>query len=68
MIKLEDASRKVWTLYERVDANRENQIYPGWTSLILGDDEIQAPYRSFSVPQHVADKWIAGTIRVRVNI
>lgn len=68
MIKLEDASRKVWTLYERIDANRENQIYPGWTSLILGDDEIQAPCRSFSLPQHVADKWIAGTIRVRVNI
>ena len=68
MIKLEDASRKVWTLYERIDANRENQIDPGWTNLILGDDEIQAPYRRCSLPQHVADQWMAGKVRVRVNI
>ncbi len=68
MIKLEDTSRKVWTLYERIDANRENQIHPGWTSLILGDDEIQAPYRNCSLPHHVADQWIAGQVRVRVNI
>jgi hypothetical protein len=67
MIRLEDTNGKQWTLYERIDANKKNQIYPNWTSLILGDDEIQAPYRRCSLPHHVADQWIAGRVRVRIN-
>ena len=66
---LEDMHRNEWVLCERVKADGLNQIYFRHSELLLRkiDSTTSGPSTCVTLPDYLADQWIAGKIRVAVR-
>ena len=62
---LTDAGGKRWKLHERL-SGRKHQIYPNHSQLNLSKEGDERPTRALTIPNYLADDWIAGKIRVKV--
>ena len=65
---LEDTNRNEWVLCERVKADGLNQIYFRHSELLLRkpDSTTSGPSTCVTLPDYIADQWLAGKIRVKV--
>ena len=63
---LTDTNGKRWKLYERLSGKRY-QIYPHHSQLNIGKEGGECPTTGLTIPDHIADKWIAGRARVKVD-
>ena len=64
METVKDTSGAVWNVYGVLRANDNNQIYPGHVQLNIGK---HCAERGITLPQHLADRWLAGEIRIEVR-
>jgi hypothetical protein len=63
---LTDTSGKRWKLHERLSGDRY-QIYPNHSELNIGKEDGDCPTTAITLPDHIADEWIAGRVRVKID-
>jgi hypothetical protein len=63
---LTDINGKRWKLHNRLRGWRY-QIYPNHSEMNLSKEDGKYPTTGFTIPDHIADAWIAGRIGVKVN-
>ena len=63
---LTDTNGKRWKLHTRLSGERY-QIYPNHSQLNLSKEDGDRPTTALTIPDHIADEWIAGRVRVKVD-
>jgi len=43
------------------------RIYPNHSQLNIGKEDGDCPTTALTIPDHIADRWVAGEVRVKVN-
>tara|TARA_Y100000114_G_scaffold73973_1_gene67803 strand:- start:131 stop:328 length:198 start_codon:yes stop_codon:yes gene_type:complete len=63
---LTDTNGKRWKLHTRL-SGWKYQIYPNHSELNIGKEDGDCPTTAITLPDHIADEWIAGRVRVKVD-
>lgn len=66
MQQVKDTSGEIWNVYKVVPSTGPggNQIYSGCTQINIGK---KCSERAITLPDNLAERWIAGEIRVKVR-
>ena len=61
---VKDTDGGLWNVYDVLEANSFNQIYPGMTAVYIGE---KAAERCITIPQPLARGWLKGEVRIKVS-
>ena len=64
---LTDIDGKRWKLHERLRWGQGYEIYPNHSQMNLSKEGGERPTTGLTIPNHIADSWVKGEIKVKVN-